>query len=200
LTSPSTGVGVETKDQSMATWSVNSGDTWQSIASGANIPLARLLLANGCDPSAIPELQAGSQLVLDTSPPVCSVAAANTNTVSAPHIHKLAIQVHDDDGNVMTAVPYRVSFFGNTICATSPDGWVTIAYPYGTCAAVDLSWGAAASGGDGYLHETTIQTDHYQGRCTDKIAASSGSGYTPCPPSDPEAAASASDSEGAALP
>jgi hypothetical protein len=173
----------------MATWSVNSGDTWQSIASGANIPLARLLLANGCDASAIPELQSGSQLVLDTSPPVCSVAAANTNTVSAPHVHKLAIQVHDDDGNVMTAVPYRVSFFGHTICATSPDGWVTIAYLYGTCAAVGLSWGAPASGGEGYLHDTTIQTDHYQGRCVDKIAASSGSGDGPSP-SDPAPATS----------
>lgn len=161
----------------MALHSVVTGDTWQSIADDSAVSLDTLLLANGCDPSSPPpDPEARSEVAIPAAPRSC-VAPGNTNTIQRPQsVQTLKMQLYDDDGNVMSNVRYQVSFFGHTLRGTSPDGWVTITYPAGTCASVTLDWGNATDGSDGYLHSVTLLTEHYQGDFVDKIAVSSGSG------------------------
>jgi hypothetical protein len=173
----------------MATYSVTSGDTWQSIASSAGSTMQRLLLSNGCDPTnPPPDPDAGSVVYLPDAPTPCAVAPGNTNTVAlgAHSVHTLQMQLYDDDGNVMTNVRYSVGFGGHTLRGTSSDGWVTITYPAMTCASVEVDWGDATDGSGGYLHTVTLLTENYQGEYVDKVAVSSGSGgstSTQAPPS-----------------
>ncbi|MGA2448922.1 MAG: hypothetical protein ABTD50_09630 [Polyangiaceae bacterium] len=159
---------------------VIAGETWESIAAGVAVTVPELLLANGCDPDdPPPDPEVGSVVFLPRGQRAYAVSPGNIHPIASGSktAHTLRMQLYDDDGNVMTNVRYSVGFFGHTLRGTSPDGWVTIAYPSATCASVTVDWGDATDGSDAYRYEVTLLTENYQGEFEDKIAVSSGSGY-----------------------
>ena len=65
-------------------------------------------------------------------------------------------------------VRYSARFGGQNMNAVSEDGWVTISFPSGICATVDLRWGAPDDDSD-HPYQTVLVTDCTAG-CSDDQA------------------------------
>jgi hypothetical protein len=164
----------------MREYTVQDGDTWDSIAETQGMVKSWLILGNALDPNASPPPEdpaAGSTVTIPDDPPGASVAPGNSSAVDVGDggLHALKLELHDDAAEVMTDVLFSLTFQGATRTERSADGWVRVAYASGTCAAIELKWGAPDESSE-HPYQTTIATDCFTGEDEDLIAVSGASG------------------------
>jgi hypothetical protein len=157
----------------VASYQVVDGDTWDSIAQAFDTPTSWLMMNNGQDPDGDPppsDPDVGSVINIPDPPPSCSVAPGNTNSVDlgSGGMDTVRIRLHDDTPAPMQNVRYSARFGGQNMNAVSEDGWVTISFPSGICATVDLRWGAPDDDSD-HPYQTVLVTDCTAG-CSDDQA------------------------------
>ena len=151
----------------MATYTTIEGDTWDTIATSNNVPTSWVLLSNGLDPDADPppsDPLPGTVVNVPLAPPAASIAPSNACTVDAGPggLDVVRIRLHDDTPSPLTNVRYSLRYEGGAQDGTSPDGWVTVAFPAEQCATVELSWGAPDDQSD-HPYQTVLFSDSMTG-------------------------------------
>ncbi len=131
----------------MTTYTVQDGDTWDSIAQDHEIETSWLMLGNALDPDASPAPDppaAGANVTIPGDPPDHPIAPGNANALDlgSGGVDVLRLRLHDCLATPMTNVRYLVACGDAERTGTSADGWVTAAYPTGVCTIVRVEWGA----------------------------------------------------------
>lgn len=159
----------------MRTYTAVDGDTWESIAEAFETPLSWLMVSNGVDPNADPppdDPVTGTDVTIPGDPPGHAVAPENDNTLDLGPggVTVLRIRLHDEMPSPMTNVRYAATFAGLTRQGVSDDGWITLAFPAGVCAAVDLQWGAPDADSD-HPYRLNLVADCSAGTVEDQAVA-----------------------------
>jgi LysM repeat protein len=157
------------------THEVVDGDTWESIAQAYETPASWLMMNNGVDPNGDPppdDPEAGTVLNIPPDPPDHCIAPENSNSLELGPggLASVRIRLHDDTPSPMTDVRYAATCQGGSSQGVSDDGWVTLYFPAGACATVDLQWGAPDEDSD-HPYRTVLVTDCFAGTVEDQAIA-----------------------------
>jgi LysM domain len=157
------------------TYEVVEGDTWDSIAEALETPASWIMLNNGLDPNGDPppaDPDAGTVLKIPADPPGHSIAPENNNSLELGPggLDSVRIRLHDDTPSPMTNVRYAADYEGGSSEGVSDDGWLTLYFPSGVCATVDLRWGAPDEGAE-HPYRTVLVTDCSAGSDEDQAIA-----------------------------